>query len=136
MTVYINRKTGETHMVGGEDMDMIEEEDEIEEEDLPDWQKESLAKAKEILNNDTWVALPGKFEIDESQIMQDFAESVTDEKLSGDLLNAIHGKGAFRYFKDVLDRYGREEDWYRFKQQALEKIAAEALEAAGIPYKK
>jgi len=136
MTAYINRETGELHTVSGEDARLTEDEEEGEEEDLPEWQKESVAKAKEVLNNDAWIALPGKFEIHEWQIMQDFAESVTDEKLSADLFRAIQGKGAFRYFKDTLDRHGIQDDWFKFKLQALEKIAAEALDVAGIAYKK
>jgi uncharacterized protein (DUF608 family) len=132
MTAYINRETGELHTVSGEDARLIED----EEEDLPEWQKESIAKAKEVLNNDAWVTLPGKFEIHEWEIMRDFAESVTDEELSESLLQAIQGKGAFRYFKDTLNRHNIQDDWYRFKLQALEKIAADALVEADIPYKK
>jgi hypothetical protein len=34
------------------------------------------------------------------------------------LLRAIHGAGAFRYFKDTLRRFRMENNWYAFRDQA------------------
>jgi hypothetical protein len=49
-------------------------------------------------------------------------------------LRAIQGRGAFRYFKDMVDRYGLRDEWFEFKERALKEIAREALEEAGIPF--
>jgi hypothetical protein len=40
-----------------------------------------------------------------------------------DLLNAIHGPGAFRNFKDTLRRHGIESSWFAFRTEALKQIA-------------
>ena len=134
MTAYVNRETGELYTITDEDVAYAEGED--DEEEAPDWQKESISKAKEIQDKDTWVALPGKFEINEWEIMQKFAQSQTDERLSESLLRAIHGKGAFRYFKDVVFREGIRDEWFSFRQRALEQIAEEFLMRENIPYRK
>ncbi len=60
---------------------------------------------------DRFEKLPTKYDVNEWEIMREFAESVEPERLSDELQNAIHGAGAFRYFKDTLRRYRREKDW-------------------------
>ncbi len=131
-TAYIHRETGEIYSFSDEEAALAEGGEEGDE--LADWEMESAAKAREILNNEAWIALPNKFEINEWAIMRDFAQSQTDQEATENLLRAIHGRGAFRYFKDKVNQYGLRDEWFEFKQQALEKIAREALEEAGIPF--
>jgi hypothetical protein len=38
-------------------------------------------------------------------------------------LNAIHGPGAFRNFKDTLRRHGIESSWFAFRTEALKQVA-------------
>ena len=66
--------------------------------------------------------------------MERFCYSVEDEELSNELLDQIRGSGAFRRFKDAIYRHGITDDWYRFRQAALEEIAVKWLEANNIPY--
>jgi hypothetical protein len=68
--------------------------------------------------------------------MRDFAQSQTDQEAAENLLRAIHGRGAFRYFKDKVNRYGLQDEWFEFKKRSLEEIAREALEESGIPFTK
>jgi len=67
--------------------------------------------------------------------MREFAESVEPQQFSDDLQRAIHGSGAFRYFKDTLRRYRRERDWFDFKAEALRDIAIDWCEEHGIEYR-
>ncbi len=69
-------------------------------------------------------------------IMEDFCYSVLDDKIRERLLDKIRGQGAFRRFRDAIQLNGIEEDWYRFRQEALEKIAIDWLEANQISYAK
>jgi len=78
--------------------------------------------------------LPGKFEIHEWSIMERFARSLTDAAESDELDAALHGRGAFRRFKDAAHRLGIADEWYQFRQTALEEIATEFLEAHGIAF--
>ena len=128
-TAYIYRETGELYSFSDEEAAQAEGEDEG-----ADWEKESIAKAREVLESEAWIALPGKFEINEWEIMRDFAQSQTDREAVENLQRAIHGRGAFRYFKDQVNQYGLRDEWFEFKERALERIAREALEEAGIPF--
>src|SRR3954465_11925585 len=76
-----------------------------EEPDLPAWQKQEWEIAKRIVSTDGFQQLPTKFDVHEWAIMQDFSNSVASDRVREDLLNAIHGTGAFRHFKDSLRRH-------------------------------
>ena len=133
-TAYIHRETGELYSFSDEEAAQAEGEDEEDEDEGADWEKESIAKAREVLESEAWIALPGKFEINEWEIMRGFAQSQTNREAAESLLRAIHGRGAFRYFKDKVNQYGLRDEWFEFKKRSLEEIAREALEEAGIPF--
>ena len=59
--------------------------------------------------------LPDRFEINEWDMMRDFAGSVENEDHSETLLHAIHGKGAFRYFKDRVHDLALADAWHKFR---------------------
>jgi len=126
-TAYINRLTHE---------ELALAEDPEEAEDAAQWQKELLPKAREVLAAEDFIPLPGKFEIHEWSIMERFARSLTDAAVSDELDAALHGRGAFRRFKDAVHRLGIADEWYRFRDAALEEIAIEFLEAHGIAYQR
>ena len=102
--------------------------------DAPQWQKDLLPKAREVLASEDFIPLPSKFEIHEWAIMECFAQSLTDAAVSDELDAALHGRGAFRRFKDTVQRLGIADEWYRFRDAALEEIAVEFLETHGIAY--
>ncbi len=66
--------------------------------------------------------------------MEDFCYSLENPRLRDDMVSRIRGSGAFRCFKDGIHYHGIQEDWYRFRQQALEAIAIEWLESNNIAY--
>jgi len=66
--------------------------------------------------------------------MERFAEARRDDRQRDELLDATHGRGAFRMFKSAVRRLGIEQEWYRFRDSALEEIAKEWLEPNGIEY--
>jgi hypothetical protein len=66
--------------------------------------------------------------------MRRFCRLRDDEAERDELLDAIAGRGAFRMFKSTIRRRGIEQEWYRYRDRALRRIAAEFLEAEGIPY--
>jgi PAS domain-containing protein len=129
MIAYCNRKTGELTSLTQEMLEAAEEEN-----DLSDFDDDMLTELRDIVNSGDWVALPDSFEIHEWEILRDFVDQVEDDRVRGELQRAIQGSGAFRRFKEIARRYGIEDSWFDFKRLALEKIAREALEAAGIPY--
>ena len=133
-TAYINQKTGELITLTDEILAFAEEPDEAA--DASQWQKDLLPKAQEVLVSEDFIPLPGKFEIHEWSIMERFARSLTDAAVSDELDAALHGRGAFRRFKDAVRRLEIADEWYRFRDAALEEIAIEFLEAHGIAFQR
>ena len=43
-------------------------------------------------------------------------------------MRAIHGRGAFRMFKDTLYRHKMEKSWFAYRTAALEQIARDWCE--------
>ncbi|MGD9163869.1 MAG: UPF0158 family protein [Chromatiales bacterium] len=133
MTAYINRKTGELFTLDDEVARYVEEGEE-ESDFIPDWQQEILPKVKEVMESDDFVPLPDKFEIHEYSIMERFCHAAEDDDLRDTLLNAIRGRGAFRHFKDAIQRQGIQDSWYSYRNDALKRIAADFLEGEGIAF--
>jgi uncharacterized protein UPF0158 len=133
-TSYLNPRTGEIMTVTDEDRRLVEDED-LDEANLPDWQRESLPKVRAALESSDFLALPDKFEIHEWAIMERFANSQVREARRDALLDAIHGAGAFRSFRSTVRRLRIEEEWFSFRQSAFERIALGWLEAHGISFR-
>jgi hypothetical protein len=129
---YLNKITGELVTITDEEIHAIENDEDWGE--YPEWQHESLASAKQILDSTDYLILPSKFDIHEYNIMERFCLSIEDPKLSNLLVNQIKGSGAFRRFKEAIRHHGIEDEWYQFRDRALEEIAIEWLERCGIAY--
>lgn len=130
-TVYLNRETGELYMIRDDEAAAVE--DDLLDE-LPDWLEDEVPKIREVVESGAWLPLPTTFDIHEWAIMDDFARSVDDPGLSDELLGALRGRGAFRYFKDTIHRHAIQQDWYEFRTAALERIAVDWLDEHGVAY--
>jgi hypothetical protein len=102
--------------------------------DLPGWQEQEWEIAKRIVTTDRFVKLPSKFDVHEWEIMREFADAAESCRIREELLNAIHGRGAFRWFKDTIRRYRIESAWYEFRTEALRQIALDWCEEHGISW--
>jgi hypothetical protein len=129
---YLNTKTGEVVSVTHEELRAAENEEPLE--DFPEWQRDAIRIAGDILETDHYLPLPTKSEIHEYSIMERFCLSIEDDDIGDDLCHAIHGRGAFRRFKDRIHEYGMADDWYQYRDEALREIAIEWCEKNGIPY--
>jgi hypothetical protein len=134
---FLDLETGEVHTIEGQLLREAEELDEGEEPQMPEWQKSvfEIAKLIAVDEGERFKRLPGKFEIEDWEIMREFVDSVESNRIREDLERAIHGKGAFRYFKDTIHRHKVEKDWYAFRDAALRDIAIEWCEQHKIPWK-
>ena len=129
---YLDKRTGEIFLITTEERSAAEEDELVS--DYPEWQQDSILKAREILESDDFVELPGQFDIDEYSIMERFGQEYEDRRTSAELLRCIRGRGAFRRFKDTVYELGIQDEWYEFRRQAFEEIAVEWLETNQIPY--
>jgi len=76
---YLNPKTGEIVTLSEDDRRLVEDE-ELDEEDLPQWQRKALPKIREVMESDEFLELPSKFEIHDWEIMERFAQGRTSAK--------------------------------------------------------
>ena len=103
--------------------------------DIPEWQKEPLMVADRIeAGSDTrYIRIPQVESHEGYHDMVAFIRTVSDPRLQSRLERAISGRGAFRYFKDVLLDFPKErERWFRFRDERMHQRVLEWLESEGI----
>lgn len=139
--VFLNVRTGKFVLLTSETLEAMEAADEIELNDgmddgdeVPEWQKELMQEADEVLSDADYRELPDQFDIDEYSIMEGFCISIEDEDMGSRLLKVIQGKGAFKGFRDTVDESGLSDEWYGYREEAYRKIAREWLEGNGVAY--
>lgn len=127
---YINLKTGEIVYVSREALLIAEDEEEYEH--LSKWQQEEVEIAIEIVEGfNKFASLPSSFNINEYDMMEDFCYSLSDYKKRDLLLDA---KGAFRRFKDNVNRLGISDQWYDYRDEKYKEIAIEFCKSKNIDY--
>jgi hypothetical protein len=129
---YLNKVSGEVVTITDDHLEAVENGYNLD--DYADWEKDALKEAQQVIKSKDYVEFPSQFEIHEYDIMQKFCLTVEDPERSDTLLDLIQGSGAFRRFKNAILRYGIEQDWYAYKDQAYKDIAIEWLEDEGIAY--
>src|SRR5260370_22204396 len=83
---YLDKRTGEIILLTRDDLRAAEEDDLISE--YPDWQRESILKAREVLKeSEAFVQLPDQFDVHEYKIMEDFCLGFDDRQVGHDLLS-------------------------------------------------
>jgi hypothetical protein len=131
---YLNLDTGAVETVSNDLLSQAEESREEAHPDLPKWELEAWEIAKQIVSSDRFIALPTKFDVHEWAIMEEFSWSVPSDSVRDELLDAIHGTGAFRHFKSAIRRHELESAWYSFRDEALQEIARDWCDENGIAY--
>jgi hypothetical protein len=130
---FLNKKTGKVILISEEEQNAAENDEPIE--DFPEWQQDLIKIAKEILvESDNYIGLPSKFDIDEYSIMEKFCLSLSDPEISDIFCRLMKGSGAFRRFKDAIHEYGIADDWYKYRNNALKKLAIEWCQENDIEF--
>ncbi|CAG0983932.1 hypothetical protein ANRL3_02316 [Anaerolineae bacterium] len=110
--------------------------DAIRQRNLQDWQKEELLQADQVERGyrTRYIRIEAGDPHADYRAMEDFISTVKDARLRDRLGRAISGRGAFRYFKDMLEDDPRErERWFALKdaqvhQRILNWLAEENIE--------
>jgi hypothetical protein len=131
---FLDQDTGQVETVSRDLLREAEKCSDDEEPDLPAWQERDWEVAKRVVFSGRFLKLPTKLDVHEWAIMEDFASSVESSRVREDLLNALHGAGAFRYFRDTLKRHRIESAWFKFRTEALRQIARDWCEKRHIAW--
>lgn len=150
ISYYLDLETGEVITVSDEERSLLESiyepyydeqtqtvdwEAAFQEEHVPDWQRERLQDADRIEAGfgSRFIAIPSEASHEGYRDMEAFIATVRSRRLQERLERAISGRGAFRYFKDVLLDYPAErERWFQFKRERLQQRMLDWLESQGI----
>ncbi len=136
MNAYYDRLTGNTIFLNDDYLRQAARRKSADDESkLANWEKECLAEARAIVNDndDRYIPLPGSDDIHEWAIMNRFALNA-NSNLTDRLTRALKGGGAFRRFRETLDRHGLTDQWYSFRKAALREIAIAWCEENNIEY--
>jgi hypothetical protein len=143
---YLDTETGEVLMVTDDFRQELEQlweeagpkdklEDLLRKSELPDWQKQAIAEAERVEANFDLrvVQVPEPDAHEDFRGMVAFIATVAEPRLRDKLQRAIHGRGAFRRFKDALGSDFRErERWFQFKRERLRKHMTDWLASLDI----
>ena len=150
ISYYLDVETGEVISISDEESRLLERiyesyydepsetvdwENAFEKEHVPDWQRETLKNADRIEAGfgNRFISIPSEDSYEGYRDMEAFIDTVRNRRLQERLDRAINGRGAFRYFKDVLlDNPAERERWFQFKEERLYQRILDWLEAQGI----
>jgi hypothetical protein len=129
---YLDTETGEAVAIPDEVMTAVEDEEYAK--DLPDWELELLPQANEIYKGSKrYEEIPAREGREGYHDMEYFVRNLKDSRLRAKLESAIHGRGAFRRFKDALREYPEvEKEWFKFKAARDKEEVKDWLESIGI----
>jgi len=130
---FVDRKNGDVVNLPSQTIEFVEQ-GEDPDYDCVECGEDFLELARTICGTDDFIPLPSQFEIHEWSIMRDFCELVDSDSDRTDLLDAVHGSGAFRRFKATITRLELLDQWYQFKEAAMERIVIEWLESHSIQW--
>ena len=133
--IFFDTETGEVVSIPNELMSAVESDDDEALQDLPDWEKDLIEIAENIVRDESgrYVDIPRKPSSEAYDLMVEFARSVTNSNLKEKLEIALDGKGAFRRFKNVISDYPDEEmRWFAFKDKRMHEEVIEWLNDLGI----
>jgi hypothetical protein len=109
--------------------------DALQQRDVPEWHQEALREAEQVEAGygTRYVRVPEADSHEGYRDMEAFIATVRSKRLQDRLWRAISGRGAFRYFKDVLlDDPSERERWFQFKHARVRERVLEWLASEGI----
>lgn len=134
---FLNIRTGHYVSVNEQCIKVVERIEGLQ--DLFEYQEFEREEIMNILdieeNFEDYEALPTKFDLDEYSIMEDFIETLKDNKFIERLEEAIIGKGALRRFKDTITSLGLSNAWYSYRNQVFFEIAKSWCEERNLAYR-
>ncbi len=134
IVAYYDRESGELLRVTQKVAAYLD--GDVSDDELDEAEKELLDKAAGLREHaEKYIMLPRDGLIDEYEIMEDFASEIPGP-LGEKLTDALQGKGAFRRFKDTVNRLKLTEHWYEYRDMRYRREVREWCETVGIDWRK
>lgn len=132
---FIDKSTGEIISIDDRHLAIAENPDDEPTFKLAEWEYDEVRKAEAVLEKwQDMLPFPDKRDLDEYGMMEEFSENYPDAHIRDCLCIAIDGSGAFRRFKNTINRFDIEDQWYAYKDQAVLKFAEKWCKENEIPY--
>lgn len=122
-------------IIGEDGQEMVPLEEALQERDLQEWQREDVRVADRVEEGfgTRYIEVPSQDSREGYHQIEEFIETVEEERLRERLRRAIRGRGAFGRFKDVLYEHPQQrEHWHEFWEGAMRRRIHRWLEEEGI----
>jgi hypothetical protein len=132
MRYYLDLETGDVVLITDEIARYLEDPPDWE---LSDWMKGAIEEARQVEEGygTRYIQIPQADTHEDYRDMERFISTVRNSDLRDRLWRAIEGRGAFRYFKDVLaDHSAERERWFAFKDRCIYERVSDWLESENI----
>lgn len=118
---FINSTTGEVFTLTREEIGAAEDEESLDK--FPEWQRENIEKAIQIVEDDdgVYVDFNLRNDFNEFELIEDFIGTL-EEDIREELFDTIQGRGAFRRFKDSILEHNIEKQWYDYKERKIKEL--------------
>ncbi len=80
------------------------------------------------------IMLPTRYNINEYEMMEEFTETIKDDRLKNQLYISLNGSGVFRRFKDTCINFDIIDDWYKFRDERYKELAINWCEDNNIEF--
>ena len=119
---FFNTKSGKILLFTDEELEIAESKQDISE--YVQWMQDAINNVRKYLEEqDDYIELPTEYEFHEYHVMEKFILSLPHESQREELYYSIKGKGAFAKFKHGLERYSLTDEWYKYRDKAVVKLA-------------
>lgn len=78
--------------------------------------------------------MPHAEELDEPHLRRSFTSRVRNAEQGRKLTDELQGRGSCRRFKGRVRAFRLEDEWYRFREEALLELARDWCEENSLPY--
>lgn len=85
-------------------------------------------------NPDDYVRLPNEYDIDDYGIMKEYIYQLPAGEQAEQLESAIHHSKPFRHFRELVERFGLLDQWYKFQAQSYHDEAVAWCEENNIKF--
>jgi len=120
---FLNIRTGQLFHMEDKESEYARSQTEIT-QSLSVWQSSRIQIAKKIFENEEYIQLPTKDEINECKILLDFCLSKSEDAVIHEINKSLrlHGPNIIK-LQEIFSNFNIGKEWYQYKREAFGRIA-------------